>query len=60
MKLSIALGRKGDKIKTLYVGGDVAAANAALTAEINAEKKRFDEVLLYKAPLPFSRRRLCA
>lgn len=60
MKLSMTLGRKGEKYQTLYVGGDASAAVAVMAAEVEAEKKRFDEVLLYKAPLPFSRRRLTA
>jgi|TARA_R110002096_G_scaffold270240_2_gene464134 hypothetical protein len=60
MKLSMTLGRKGDKFKTLYAGGDAGAAVAAMAAEVKAEKQRFDEVLLYKAPLPFKRRRLTA
>tara|TARA_R110000765_G_scaffold385734_1_gene477599 strand:+ start:1042 stop:1224 length:183 start_codon:yes stop_codon:yes gene_type:complete len=60
MKISMALGLKGDKFKALYIGGNVAEAVAAMESEMNAEKKRFDEVYLYKAPMPFKRRRLTA
>lgn len=60
MKLSMTVGRKGAKFKTIYVGGDASEAVAAMDAEVCAEKKRFDEVLLYRAPMPFSRRRLTA
>jgi hypothetical protein len=56
----MTVGRKGAKFKTIYVGGDASEAVAAMDAEVCAEKKRFDEVLLYRAPMPFSRRRLTA
>ena len=60
MKISMVIGRKGDRLKTLFVGGKQSEALAAMAAEVDAEKQRFDEVLLYRAAIPYRRRRLTA
>ena len=47
MKLNIAVGRKADKFKVLYVGGDADKALEAMTEAAEAEKPKFEEVTVY-------------
>ena len=50
MKLNIAVGRKADKFKVLYVGGDADKALEAMTEAAEADKPKFEEVTVYKSP----------
>lgn len=60
MKVNIALARKGEKFKTLYVGNDADKALEAMQAEADSDKSKFDEVVLYKSPLYHRRRKISA
>tara|TARA_Y100000361_G_C10963916_1_gene240271 strand:+ start:397 stop:582 length:186 start_codon:yes stop_codon:yes gene_type:complete len=60
MKVSIAVGRKDDKFKVLYCGGDAGKALEAMTKEAEADKPKFDEVTVYKSPLYYRRRKISA
>ena len=60
MKLNIAVGRKADKFKVLYVGGDANKALEAMTEAAEADKPKFEEVTVYKSPLHFKRRKISA
>ena len=42
MKLNIAVGRKADKFKVLYVGGDADKALEAMTEAAKADKPKFE------------------
>jgi len=60
MKVNIAVGRKGDKLKTLYLGNSANEALEAMKKEVAAEKPKFDEVFIYRQPLYYKRRKLSA
>tara|TARA_Y100001973_G_C5008948_1_gene237406 strand:+ start:421 stop:603 length:183 start_codon:yes stop_codon:yes gene_type:complete len=60
MKLSFVVGRKGQKFKALYVGTTASEASEAMDAALANQKSKFDEVAIYKSPMPFSRRRISA
>ena len=60
MKVNIAVGRKADKFKVLYVGGDADKALEAMTKEAETDKPKFDEVSVYKSPLYYRRRKISA
>lgn len=60
MKVSIAVGRKGDKLKALYVGNSADDAIKAMKKEVDAEKPKFDEVYVYRQPLYYRRRKISA
>tara|TARA_R100000808_G_C2068943_1_gene97252 strand:+ start:466 stop:648 length:183 start_codon:yes stop_codon:yes gene_type:complete len=60
MKLNIAVGRKADKFKVLYVGNSADKALEAMTEAANADKPKFEEVTVYKSPLHYRRRKISA
>jgi len=60
MKVSIAVGRKGDKFKVLYCGGDAGKALEAMTKETKADKPKYDEVTVYRSPMYYRRRKISA
>ena len=60
MKVSIAVGRKDDKFKVLYCGGDAGKAIEAMTKEAKADKPKFDEVTVYRSPTYYRRRKISA
>jgi hypothetical protein len=60
MKLNIAVGRKADKFKVLYVGGDADKALEAMAEAADTTKPKYDEVTVYKSPLHYRRRKLSA
>ena len=60
MKVNIAVGRKGDKLKTLYLGDSADKALEAMKKEVDAEKPKFDEGYIYRQPLYYRRRKISA
>ena len=61
MKVSIAIGRKGNKFKCLYVGDNATDAIAKMDeqkAGTDDKPAGYDEICVFRRPIHFKRRKL--
>lgn len=61
MKVSIAIGRKGNKYKCLYVGEKASEAIAKMEEQAQGTEEKpagYDEICVFRRPIHFKKRQI--